>query len=176
MCIYFWDSACILKGNDASERRHISGMAFQNNHQKLAYMFDSLSRLASKKMSKPTLLNLYEGIHWWSVDSPQEGPGTWKAFPCHDVVIRIQHKDTAIITRVTAILADIFFCKILKNAKGVIARGFDLWQLQVSQCESLSVSVYLLSKLSIGPEVAENAKTHFHIDVLISPKINLGHV
>ena len=27
------------------------------------------------------------GIHQWLVDSPHKGPVTWKAFPCHDIMM-----------------------------------------------------------------------------------------
>ena len=53
----------------------------------------SLSRLASKKRSKPGYWPFVRGIHRSPVDSPHKRPVNRRAFPCHDVIVLFLYKE-----------------------------------------------------------------------------------
>ena len=52
-----------------------------SNHQQLDYLFNSLIRLITRKISLMAL------CQWWPNRSPDKGAVTRKAFLCHDVIM-----------------------------------------------------------------------------------------
>ena len=59
-----------------------------SNHQRLDCLFNLLFRRRSKKTPKLHVTGLYEGIHWWPVDSAHKGPVTRKTVPFDDVIMK----------------------------------------------------------------------------------------
>ena len=62
-----------------------------SNHQQLSYLFNSFFRLTSKEgwHEHSVLLALWWNQQW-PMDSPHKWPVKQKAFPCHDVIIRVE--------------------------------------------------------------------------------------
>ena len=52
-----------------------------SNHQPHDCLLNCISRCGSKKTSKLHVTGLSEGIHWWPVNSPHNGPVTREMFP-----------------------------------------------------------------------------------------------
>ena len=57
-----------------------------SNHQCLDCFLNHLFRRRSKKTQKLCVTGLYDGNHWWPVDSPHKGPITRKMLPFDDVI------------------------------------------------------------------------------------------
>ena len=74
------------------KRRHISSVMASH----ISRLFNNLFMLASKKASKLCIYGpLWEESigdrHRWPVDSPHKGPVMRKAFPCYEVIMKIDH-------------------------------------------------------------------------------------
>ena len=156
MSIYFCNSACILRGNDALERRHISGMTSQTTGSRLF-----VQQFVYEKISKPTLLIFCEGNPLVTCSFPGRWTSKMESIPMPWRIYKIGHQEAA--TAMVKVMATLpIICIKVKQLQRSHCQGFRPWTITRQPVQqSFCFSIFTFEVIHWFRSSWKNHKTRF---------------